>query len=109
MSLDAERIRTMLTERREALSRRARHLQSDRRHERAALDPDSGEQAVERENDEVLDGLDTHVRAEIESIDRTLARIAAGTFGTCASCASPVDGRRLEALPTAELCLACAE
>lgn len=41
-------------------------------------------------------------------IDLALQRIDAGTYGTCTSCAAPVPAARLEALPWAAQCVACA-
>jgi DnaK suppressor protein len=50
-------------------------------------------------------------RAEerIKRIDAALARIDDASFGECARCGEPIDPRRLDADPTATLCLACAE
>ena len=42
------------------------------------------------------------------ALDRALARVAAGTYGTCASCGRPVGAERLAARPEAETCVACA-
>ena len=36
-----------------------------------------------------------------------LARIEDGTFGTCERCGNPIPEERLEAIPTATLCVAC--
>lgn len=48
------------------------------------------------------------VRAEVADVDRALARIADGTYGTCAHCGKRITVARLEARPTAELCIDCA-
>ena len=50
-------------------------------------------------------------RAEqrIKRIDAALARIEDASFGECARCGEPIDPRRLDADPTATLCLGCAE
>jgi RNA polymerase-binding protein DksA len=56
----------------------------------------------------VLARLDDRGQAEIQAIDRALARIAAGSFGSCSECGRPIPPARLEALPTAERCVACA-
>ena len=44
---------------------------------------------------------------QLELVDAALARIHAGTFGTCASCGKPIAAERLEALPWAALCIDC--
>lgn len=68
---------------------------------------DSGERAIERENDEVLETFGTTGLKEIEAIDAALNRITAGTFGTCAKCGNAISGARLAAVPHAALCEAC--
>jgi DnaK suppressor protein len=39
--------------------------------------------------------------------ERALARIAAGTYGLCESCADPIGKARLQVFPRATLCLSC--
>lgn len=72
-----------------------------------AASPDADEQAVEREPDEVLDGLETRFVAELRETDDALERLATGTYGICATCGEPIDRDRLRALPTARRCMAC--
>jgi len=47
-------------------------------------------------------------RAELAEVERALARIADGTYGTCANCGNRITVGRLDARPTAELCIDCA-
>jgi DnaK suppressor protein len=47
-------------------------------------------------------------RAELADIDHALARIAAGTYGVCTNCGKRITVARLDARPTAELCIDCA-
>jgi len=56
----------------------------------------------DREMASTLEDNSTHVLGEI---DAALARIDAGTFGTCQACGGPVGDERLEALPWATLCI----
>ncbi|MEZ4217772.1 MAG: TraR/DksA family transcriptional regulator [Myxococcota bacterium] len=97
-----------LRERRRALERRLGRVTGDRRREGGALDPDFAEQAVQRENDEVLDVLSDTERVELGHIDAALARIDAGCFGICDACGADIDPMRLDALPSADLCVDCA-
>jgi len=45
----------------------------------------------------------------LKKIDDALRRISAGTFGKCEDCGENIDARRLEARPTATLCVGCKE
>lgn len=55
-----------------------------------------------------ISGLLGAVRARVDAIDRAIARIDAGTYGVCLRRGEPISLDRLEALPAAELCIACA-
>jgi RNA polymerase-binding protein DksA len=50
--------------------------------------------------------IDRHI-SEIRDIEAARARIADGTFGTCADCGKEVAFERLQAYPTAKRCLVC--
>lgn len=76
---------------------------------RRAADRDWVEQATLQENDEVLSGLDDMERAEAVAIRNALRRMESGDYGFCVSCRGPIDRKRLEAVPTAEKCLECAQ
>ncbi|HEV2754885.1 MAG TPA: TraR/DksA C4-type zinc finger protein [Actinomycetota bacterium] len=65
---------------------------------------DSGHRTAERaEVLALVEGLMSH-RNEVVA---ALARIDAGTFGTCERCGTPIPEERLEAIPTATLCVSC--
>ena len=84
------------------------------RQERIAVDlaeplsADSGEQAVEKEDDAALEGQGILVASEIASVKRALARIEDGTYGECARCGEDIAPARLDARPEAALCIDCA-
>ena len=69
---------------------------------------DSSEQAQERENDEVVDGIANETEASIRTIQAALERIEAGTYGSCESCGEPIGAERLSAIPEATRCVNCA-
>lgn len=48
-------------------------------------------------------------RRELKEIEAALARIKAGEYGFCQSCANPIREVRLRALPWARLCIKCAD
>ncbi len=43
----------------------------------------------------------------LKSIEAALARIESGEYGQCAECLDLISDKRLEAVPAAELCIAC--
>lgn len=75
---------------------------------RRPLDDDFSEQAVDLADDEALEGVDDVLRAEARQIRFALARIANGTYGTCANCGDTISVERLEAQPVATRCIKCA-
>jgi RNA polymerase-binding transcription factor DksA len=66
------------------------------------------ELAVEREEDEVLEGMGQSGLAEIEKIRAALARVSDGTYGTCVRCGDPISDERLDVLPATPFCRTCA-
>lgn len=70
--------------------------------------PDFAEQAVQRQNDEVLQGLLQEAEAGLQAVHHALARLEEGRYGQCLGCGEPIRLPRLQAMPAAELCLACA-
>ena len=45
---------------------------------------------------------------QLREIDAALRRIDEGSYGDCARCEEPINPRRLDADPTARLCIDCA-
>ena len=45
----------------------------------------------------------------VKKVDEALRRIESGEFGLCECCDGDIEIRRLEARPTATLCIACKE
>lgn len=104
-----EPLRHQLNARYAALQTRLQKITREVQHQNEPLNADFAEQAVQRENDEVLDALDNSLRAELAQIQVTLQRLDEGTYGICAGCEKPIPLKRLEALPHASRCVACAE
>lgn len=78
----------------------------------AALDApaptDWEDRSVERQDDEVLEAKGQFDLTELRAIDAALARIDSGDYGYCAKCGEEIAPARLEAVPTAALCVSCA-
>ncbi len=104
-----EAIRQQLLTRREELNRRVNKLANSARHIDEPLTPDFSEQAVERQNDEVLEALGDAGRHELVQINRALTHIEAGNYGICDGCGKTIPAERLEVLPYSDLCISCAE
>ena len=75
---------------------------------RAPLDADFAEQAAELEGQDALHGIEGSHLAEAQAIHAALARIAEGSYGTCARCGADIPEARLRAMPTATRCVKCA-
>ena len=77
----------------------------------ALQDPkaDDLDRAVEAGAMELLVTLGDTERRELEEIVLALEKIQRGGYGKCESCGTFIPKLRLEALPTARLCVACQE
>ena len=67
---------------------------------------DQGSATFERELDMTLE---ENARENLLEVQQALDRIAAGSYGTCARCGKEIPVERLEAYPTASLCIVCKE
>lgn len=67
------------------------------------------EQSVERENDEVLAGLDMEAKFELKAIETALARTDTDYFDRCTKCSETISDERLKVVPHAVTCRNCAE
>ncbi|MEH7829221.1 TraR/DksA family transcriptional regulator [Gemmobacter denitrificans] len=66
------------------------------------------ELAVEREGDEVLEGMGVSGQQEMRMIRAALDRIASGEYGFCAKCGAEIAPERLDAVPYTPFCRSCA-
>lgn len=51
----------------------------------------------------------SHELGELRALDAALARVAAGTYGSCANCGETIALARLRVQPVAHMCLRCQE
>lgn len=70
--------------------------------------PDVEERAVERESDEVLEGLGNAELLEFRTIEAALTRVAEGEYGICVDCGDKITEERLDVLPATPKCQKCA-
>ena len=99
-------LRSQLEDELQTLSTRLKAIERDIQKPKSA---DWQEQATDSENDEVLDALDIATREKISGLRSALRKIDEGTYGRCEGCGDAISAGRLEALPWATLCLACAD
>ncbi len=99
------RLREDLERKRAELNERIARIKKDIT---SGLEPDSGEQATQLENREVLDALANEATAEVALINKALQRMDEGEYGLCIQCGEQIDDRRLEARPYAQRCIDCA-
>jgi len=90
------------------LDRHERESQSEASGENVYRDhmADQGSATFERELDMTLEENERDLLGEERA---ALARMDAGTYGTCERCSAEIPAARLEAVPTASLCITCKE
>lgn len=108
-AVDLSLIRRRLEQRRAQLSGVAAQVEARLRHADGSFPDDWPERASVVAGEEVLEAIDNSGRAGIEEIRAAIARIDAGTYGTCTGCGEPVAPGRLQALPWAADCISCAQ
>lgn len=62
--------------------------------------------AATAERTEVI-GLVESLKSMLDEVDAALARVADGTYGTCADCGKDIGAARLEFRPESILCVEC--
>ena len=97
--------------RRALLEERARLLDEQRETTIQAPDPmtygsqaAAASQVFAQQRDLALRDLN---EVQLAAVDAALARLEAGTYGTCVTCGKPISDARLEALPAAAHCIDC--
>lgn len=96
----------------ERLKARRAELTKDLNEIEDALDDpapmDWEDRAAERQGDEVLEAKGHGDLIELRAIDAALARMDKGEYGICLKCGEEISPARLDAVPTAALCVSCA-
>ncbi len=72
-------------------------------------DSDWSEQAGERENEEVLNALESEAKVEIQHLSNAITRMENGSYGVCQTCGEDISPQRLQVQPVAEHCIVCAK
>ena len=69
---------------------------------------DMNDQAIDLEDDEVLESLGIVAQKEVALLKLAMTRIEDGSYGICKKCDKPISEERLEAVLYAPLCKRCA-
>lgn len=104
-----QQLKQILTNKRDRIHRRLRKIHADRQQKDGPLDKDLEEQAIELENDEVLNQLEPATRQELADVLAALERMEEGRYGKCVDCGDEIATARLKAIPEALRCIECAE
>lgn len=111
MNIELEDRRTELLEMRERVLRAAQDIVEDDTEDgelsSAAGDQHIADHASDMLDREVDESLGENAEVIVREIDDALARIDAGTYGTCTRCGQPIPDERLAAVPYAVLCVPC--
>lgn len=86
----------------EEVDRTVHHMQDE-----AANFPDPADRASQEEEFSLELRARDRERKLIKKIDETIGRIEAGEYGYCDSCGVEIGLKRLEARPTATMCIDC--
>jgi DnaK suppressor protein len=89
---------------RQEVERTVQHLQDE-----AVVCADPNDRASQEEEFAVELRARDRERKLIKKIDEALAQLDSGAYGFCEACGEPIGVRRLEARPTATLCIDCKE
>jgi RNA polymerase-binding transcription factor DksA len=103
---DPGAVRERLEERLAQLLTRTGKIESDLRR---PGERDWEEQAIQRQNDEVLEHLGVSERSEVDQLRAALARLDGGRYGQCERCGREISSERLAALPATPICVDCAQ
>jgi len=101
-----QQLKQQFTQRIIELQKRVDSIHQDFAQGRAA---DWSEQAGERENDEVLNALESEAKIEIQQLSNAITKIEQGNYGFCESCGEEIAAQRLAVQPAAIKCIACAD
>ncbi|HAY46618.1 MAG TPA: conjugal transfer protein TraR [Gammaproteobacteria bacterium] len=70
---------------------------------------DFAEQAVETENNEVVEALDQENKVALREVKLALDRMEAGEYGNCTECGAAIASDRLFSIPHTRFCISCAQ
>jgi DnaK suppressor protein len=106
---DIERFKKLLLERKNAIIQAAETTRESAMAVEQADLPDEVDMATSETGQALNLRLRDRELILLKKIDKTLAKIDEGEFGTCERCGEDISLKRLEARPVAQLCIRCKE
>ena len=103
--IDVTQLRRDFTHRLAELGHRVEEFEHDLRE---PLEADFAEQATQMESGEVTQALEHSAIVEANQIKQAIERIDAEAYGLCTNCGNGINPGRLDAMPYAPECVACA-
>lgn len=103
------RLRAMLDAERSDLRKQIGDLGADPESDDVAFGSDAGfaDRSHSTEERSRTISVVRALRANLRDVDHAVAKVDAGTYGVCESCGNDIALERLEALPSAVLCISC--
>ena len=104
-----KKFKQLLTEKRDEIIKKAKQtLEED-----MALDANDLPDEMDLASSEYLQSFTFRLRGRekvfLDKIEKALAKIEDGSFGTCEECSEEISVKRLEARPETTLCIRCKE
>ena len=87
------------------VERTIRHLEKERRE--VEENTEWINRAAYESRINLLDGLTTLYRYEMEQIEKAHSRVEERSYGLCLACHEPIEADRLEIYPAAQFCIDC--
>lgn len=105
--MERESLRQLLTRLEAELTNRIEAIQKDTANRTTSKS--FSQQAVDRENDDVLAALELDARKELTAIRASLANLENDDFDCCVHCGESISDERLTAIPYTRYCRHCAD
>jgi len=106
---ELKRFRELLEERRKEIMAQA----VETKEKGMAFDPEDLPDEVDLASSEADQSMNLRLRDRerilLKKIDKAVAKIEEGTYGTCERCEEEIGIKRLEARPVTDLCIKCKE
>lgn len=103
--IDTQHFHALIAKRLEELGHRIHDIETELG---STKSKDLEDQAIDLEDDEVLEGLGLAAEREASLLRQALHRIETGSYGICMNCGEEISDARLNAVPHAALCRNCA-